>query len=443
MASNRKHTTFTTSTAAIAFGCALAASSAATAQAPTPPAEQPTAETPAAETPAAEAPAAVPAPGPAALAPTPPPPEPPQSLIADGQVPKGPIAPASAPAIPNIDYGARMRVGMKVQNPNTPDKLNDIGEQLDTDLLFSGQIHRYFKWTASLTLSYGGTAGASNNVNVQPLDVFAHIPVLPELNLMLGRMLVIADRFAPGGPWGMDEYFFAGFFPSGAPAVGKAGPGGRDVGATVWGAPFGGHAKYYLGVFNLADPASHPLYSGRVQVSLLGAEPAFNQRTTYYGTKDLISVGVGGQYQQDGSTRTDSSTTPPTVLTDTFKYVTADLTVEKTIEGAGTVSAVGAFNKFWGDYQPWKQSYLASFGYMLPQVVGIGKPRVTLRYQAGKSPAPGAKTSYVADAQLSYPVHAWFVRPMVGYRHGDMWSAASGSSQASNMVYFALQLWDP
>jgi hypothetical protein len=262
--------------------------------------------------------------------------------------------------------------------------------------------------------------------------------------LMMGRMLVMADRFAPGGPWGMDEYVFAGFFPLiGAPALPKGGPSGRDVGATAWGAPFGGHAKYYLGVFNLSDPASTPLYSGRVQVSLLGAEPGFNQRSTYYGTKELISVGVGGQYQKNGSTRTDSTTTPPTVLTDDYKYVTGDLTVEKNLTGVGTLSGIGAFSKYWGQYQPWKQSYLVSLGYMLPQTIGIGKPRVTVRYQGGKSPASGAKTSSVIDVQLSYNIHAWFARLMLGYRRGDTWLAATGASQASNMAYFALQLWDP
>jgi hypothetical protein len=405
-----------------------------------PPADQPPSE-PA----AAAAPAAAPAPAPEPMPPPAlPPPGPPQSLIADGEAPKGPIPAASPPTIPNIDYGARMRGGVKVQNPSSPDKLNDIGQQWDADLLMSGQIHRYFKWLASVTMSYTGSAGASNSINVVPLDVFAHFALMPEFNVMMGRMLVVADRFTPGGPWGQDNLTYPGFFPLvAAPAVPKSGPTGRDVGTTVWGALFEGHAKYYLGVFNLNDPASRPLYTGRVQASLLGAEPAFNQRATYYGTKDLISVGVGGQYQQDGSTRTDTTTTPPTVYVDDYKLMTGDLTFEKSLPDVGTISAIGAFTKYWGQYQPWKQSYLGEVGFMLPQPIGIGKPRLTLRYQGAKSPLDGAKTTYVIDAQVSYNIHAWYARLMLGYRRGDTWLAATGASQASNMVYFGIQLWDP
>ena len=452
MANRGNLNTFRTLIVATVFCWSFVASSMATAQTTAPTGEQPAAGAPAptseqsaVETSAAPVPAAMPMAMPAAPAP---PPGPPQSLIADGEAPKGPIAPAFPPAIPSADFGARMRGGLKVQNTSAPDKLNDFGEQWDADLMMSGQIHRYFKWVASVTLSYSGTAGASNSVNVQPCDVFAHFAAAPEFNIMMGRMLVIADRFSPGGPWGLDEFVFAGFFPLvGAPALPKAGPTGRDVGTTVWGAPLGGYTKYYLGVFNLNDPASRPLYTGRLQVNLIGPEPAFNHPATYYGAKDIVSVGVGGQYQKEGSTFTDSTTTPPTVLKDNYKYVTGDLTAEKTVSGVGTLSAIGGFSKYWGQYQPWKHSYLVSLGYMLPQNIGFGKPRVTVRYQGGKSPAADAKTSYVIDAQLGYSVHARFTHLMLGYRRGDTWtSLAAGTPRdmhASNMVYFGIQLWDP
>ena len=440
MANKKNLKTLIAVIATITFWGGLVTSSMATAQTSVSTSGQPADEASGAPTEQSEAsvaplPAAPPAAPPSGLA---------QSSIADGEVPKGPIAPAFPPAIPSIDYGTRMRMGMKVQNPNAPDKMNDIGEQMDADIMMSGQIHRYFKWTASVTMSYTGSAGASNAVTVQPLDVFAHLALLPEFNIMMGRMLVIADLFAPGGPWGQDNFVFAGFFPLvAAPALPKAGPTGRDLGTTVWGAPFDGHAKYYLGVFNLNDPASHPLYTGRLQVSLLSGLPNFNQRATYYGTKDLIVAGIGGQYQKNGSTRTDATTTPPTVFVDDFKLVTGDLTFEKSIHDVGTVSAIGAFTKYWGQYQPWKQSYLGEVGFMLGQTLGIGKPRLNLRYQGGKSPVTDAKTSYVIDTQLSYNVHAWYARLMVGYRRGDTWLAATGASQASNMVYLGLQLWDP
>jgi hypothetical protein len=372
------------------------------------------------------------------------PPPPPQSSIPDGEAPKKPVAPAFPPLIPGIDFGARLRAAIKVQSAEDPVKLDDVSEQLDADMYMSGQIHRMLKWQVGVTMGYTGAVGSSAVANVQLFEVIGRLEPLPEFNIWIGRMLVVADRFAPSGPWGMDEFFFPGFFPLvAAPALPKSGPLGRDVGATIWGAPLKGHLKYYLGAFNLYDVALNPLLAGRIQVSLLNPEPNFYHRTTYFGTKDLISVGVGGQFQKDGSVFTDATTTPPTVLTDDFAMVTADATIEKNIGESGTISAVGGFSKFSGDYQVWDNYWLASLGYMLPQTIGIGKLRTTLRYQRGLDTVDGAEASSVLDAQLSYNVHAWFARFALGYRRGDTFLRATMAKQASNMLYLGVTLADP
>ena len=424
----------------------------ASAQAPTPEAPATEAPTPATDAPAPEppAPATASAATEPALPPAAPPPEgPPPSAIPDGEAPTKPIPPAFAPAIPNIDFGGRLQTAIRLQNPNDPAKLNDVSQVLSADLLTSGQIHRYLKWQVSFTFSYAGTPGQASSVNVQPLDVLARIEPMPEFNVYLGRMLVVADRFAPSGPWGMDEFFFPGFFPLvAAPALPKAGAVGRDVGATVWGAPLKGHLKYYLAAFNLYDPLLNPLLTGRIQVSLLNGEPAFYHRTTYFGTKDLLSIGVGGQYQKDGSVQTVPTTTPPTVpLTDDYTNLTADLTFEKNIGDAGTLSVVGAYYKYGGDYQRWKNFAVGSLGYMLPRPVGIGKVRATVRYQRGMDAAPGADASSLLDAQLSYNIAAWYARFQLGYRHGDTYLAptamTAARTQPSNMLYFGVTLADP
>jgi hypothetical protein len=397
--------------------------------------------------------APAPPPAPAPIAPLPaaggPPGEPPPSSIPDGEAPAKPIPPAFPPAIPNIDFGGRLQTAIKLQNPDDPAKLNDVSQVLSGDLLTSGQIHRYLKWQLSMTFSYPATPGSSSGVTFAPLDVLARIELMPELNVYMGRMLVVVDRFAPSGPWGMDEFFFPGFFPGiGAPAMPKAGALGRDVGTTIWGAPLKGHVKYYLGAFNLYDPTLNPLLSGRLQVSLLNGEPNFYHRTTYYGTKDLISVGVGGQYQKQGSVQPVPVTTPPTVpLTDDYRSVTADLTVEKNVGNAGTVSLVGAYYKYDGDFNRWKNLLVASVGYMLPKPIGIGKVRATVRYQRALDITPGADTSSLLDAQLSYNVHAWFARFQLGFRHGDTYLAPTMTSaarlQANNIAYFGVTLADP
>jgi len=402
--------------------------------------------------PGAEPPAPKPtAPAPASEAPVAPPPAPgpPPSLIPDGEAPTKPIPPAPAPAIPNIDFGGRLQTAIKLQNPNDPSKMNDISEVLSADLLTSGQIHRFLKWQVSATFAYAGTAGQPSAVTFAPLDVIARIELMPEFNIYMGRMLVVVDRFGPSGPWGMDEFFFPGFFPGiNAPALPKAGAVGRDVGTTIWGAPLKGHVKYYLGAFNLYDPLLNPLLSGRLQVSLLNGEPNFYHRTTYFGTKDLLSLGIGGQFQKAGSVQNVPPATPPTVpLTDDYSNITADLTFEKNIGDAGTLSVIGSYFKYNGDFQRWKNMWLASVGYMLPKTIGIGKIRGTVRYQRGLDTTPGADASTLLDAQISYNVAAWYARFQVGYRHGDSYlvptATAPGRSQENNIAYFGVTLADP
>jgi hypothetical protein len=359
------------------------------------------------------------------------------------------MAPAFPPAIPNIDYGGRVRTALRFQSFEDPEKLDDVSQLLEADLYMSGQVHRTLKWQASITLSYSGNPGQPSTISANPLDLIARFEPIPEFNVYMGRMIVVVDRFAPSGPWGMDEYFFPGFFPFiGPPAMPKAGQTGRDVGVTVWGAPFKGHLKYYLGAFNLYDPTLNPLLSGRVQVSLLNGEPAYYHRTTYMGTKDVVSVGVGGQYQKEGSVQPVPVMTPPLEpLVDDYSAVTADLVVDKTLGDAGTVSVNGAYSKFSGDFQRWEDFMLASVGYLMPKPIGIGKPRIALRYQRALDPSPGAEASTLIDAQISYNVAAWFARFQLGYRRAESYlpgaMGAPGVKQPSNAVYIGMTVADP
>jgi hypothetical protein len=363
------------------------------------------------------------------------------------------MAPAFPPAIPNIDYGGRVRTAIRFQGTEDPEAFDDVGQILEADLYMSGQVHRMLKWQTSLTLSYSGNVGQASSVSAQALDLIARFEPIPEFNVYMGRMIVVVDRFAPSGPWGMDEFFFPGFFPfiGGPPAMPKAGQTGRDVGTTVWGALAGGHFKYYLGAFGLHDPALNPVLSGRLQLSLLNGEPAFYQRTTYFGTKDLVSIGVGGQYQTDGSIQPGPPPVPPappTVpLTDDFSTLTADLVVEKTLGDAGTVSFNGAYSKFSGDFQRWENFMLASVGYLMPKPIGIGKPRIALRYQRALDPSDSAEASTLIDAQISYNVAAWFSRFQLGYRRGESYlpgaMGAAGVKQPSNAIYVGMTVGDP
>ncbi len=362
--------------------------------------------------------------------------------IPPASAPKGPVAPAFPPAVPNIDYGGRMRIASLFSDGEGG--VGDVSMRVDADFYMSGQIQEVLKWLISATLSYGGVPGAPSTATFNLLDAIARIELSPWFNIYAGRLLVTADRFGQAGPWGMDEWLYPGIF-AGAPlATPKTGPVGRDVGFNVWGAPLGGHLKYYLGAYQLQDPTLRPLLSGRVQLSLLRPEPAFFHRNTYYGDGELISVGVGGQFQQDGSRQPAPSMPSADALvplTDDHAELNADVAIEKTIGGLGSLAINGAAYFFEGDFRAWESMFLGSIGLVLPPVIGVGKFRPSVRIQRAQSAAPGAGASHVIDGQLSYLIMHWFARAVVTYRHASL-DLGAGTAE-DDRVLLGIQLWDP
>lgn len=414
--------------------------------APVAPAEPAPAD-PEPEIPVAQEPSATPLPEPPAAAATPVAPVAPIS-IPDGEAPPAPVAPAFPPAIPNVDVAARLRTATRFQDYQDPESFGDISQQVDADFYANGQVHRMLKWQVGVTISYPGSPGSSNAITVAPLDIIARFEPLPEFNIYMGRMIVVADRYTPSGPWGMDEFFYPGVFPALPAALQKSGPTGRDLGVNIWGAPLGGHLKYYLGIYQLHDPNINPLLSGRLQLSLLSPEPAFYQRTTYFGTKDLVAFGIGGQYQKAGSVMTVptpmAGMMPVVPMTDDFSFFTADVTIDKVLGDSGTASLGGSYMMWKGDYNRWDNFFLASAGYLLPGVYGIGKIRFALRYQRGMATNDDAEASSIIDAQVSYNVMAWFARFQLGYRRIEQWiPGAPAQLQAGNQIYLGVTLADP
>jgi len=428
-----------------------------------PPADQPAATVTATPDPAAPARPPEAPPQQLSAAPAGPPPRPADApvQIPIGTTPRGPLPPAFPPLMPNIDYGGRVRAGLRFQSATDPASLNDVAQTIYADIYAGGQITPMWRWLLALTTNdYGGTTGATSTASISLLDGFVGFTPIPEFQVYLGRMLVMADRYAPSGPWGLDEWFYPGFFVGTPPAVPKAGPSGRDFGVTAWGAPLGGHMKYYLGAYQLQDPTLSPLYSGRVQVSLLSAEPNWFHRTTYYGDRDLVSVGLGGQYQRSGSVMAVpapmAGMMAATPLLDDYREVNADLIVEKRLGDSGAVSLEGAYYNFQGAYQPWKWSAVGAIAYNSPVLAGIGKLRPSFRFQQAEArqvTTSGASLdpTRVYDVQLTYSVMAWFAHIVVNYRHADVvYASPSNPSPASspaatkaNMIVLGVQLWDP
>lgn len=380
-----------------------------------------------------EAPAAVVAPTPEE--PTPPPaalqapadptaPPPPTEVAAVAVAVESP--PAEAPPaddLGDLKLGAWARADVVFSNGATaaPGNFPSGDEQDDTfstgefEFHAAGKVHKYVSLTLNLVASYSPEITSSVSV----MDGIIQIEPSPYFNVWLGRHLVSVDRSNFAGPYFMAPWFYPGFgFADGQVAVPRQGPYGRNDGVTVWGQIEGGLIKYFAGAFDLYDPGASPLYTGRISLSLLNPEPGFWGTATYHGM-DVLGIGVGAQYKNDGSTAPDVDGMPNPLGPDDYSEFNVDILFEKNLGDAGVLDLEGAFYKFNGDNEGTDSGWFALASYILPADVGGGKLQPLFRVQGATPTDDDADTSTLIDAQVNYLLNSYATRFSLGYRYGS------------------------
>jgi hypothetical protein len=245
-------------------------------------------------------------------------------------------------------------------------------------------------------------------------------------------MLVSSDRSNFSGPWFMSPWKYPGLYPGLPFPVGpKQGPQGRNNGATVWGEFMGAKLKYYAGVFDLNDANVSPLFTGRVNICLLGSESGFYHSSTYYGAQDIVAIGLGGQYQKNG--QRDGT---GLILGD-LKTFMADLLAEKNFGSAGVATFEGQYYKF-DQSDPFgrNHAYYVLASWLTPNKIGIGKLQPLVRWQQATAQLSGAPSFKMVDAYLTYVIDDYFLRAAVGFSHAE----DVGSIASSNAVYLGVQM---
>ncbi|MGK3995466.1 hypothetical protein [Sorangium sp. So ce1024] len=397
---------------------------------PEPEGEDPSLADPAAEpadespepAPSAEAPAGAAAPG-GAEGPGPAPQAPP----AEGEPWKNPISVA-----------AWARVGGRLQNPRARERMDRLLGDGELDLAFSGEINRFIGVQGAIVAQFGPTPTGGNIAGSATLrDAIAKIRFHDLLNVWIGRMIVPSDRSAFSGPWSMGPWNYPGFFePYAAPIGPRQGPLGRNDGVTAWGKVAGGLFKYYVGAFNLHDSSVRPLYTARLNLSLLDPEPAYYQRSTYLGEKEILALGVAAELQSEGSVESlpppAAGAPPGTPRKDTYGEVNADLLFEKNLGGAGTITLEGAVYKYLGEFERFDYSWFALASYLTPSNVGVGKLQPLVRLQQAKP--KGADPYVLIDAQVGYIIEGHAARVALGYQRSDL------SGEKGNALFFGVQV---
>ena len=329
------------------------------------------------------------------------------------------------------------RAALRAQNPNTRSKINDVGLEGEADVVLRGRLHPFLKWQAGFIGAFAPQT-AANSATL--LDLVAKLEFTEAFNLWVGRMSIPSDRASLSTVWAIAPWTLPGRYSVYAPyTAGNARPApgprqgdaDRGDGATMWGQLGGGTFKYYLGVFGLDQPETSPLYSARLALSLLNPEPGFRSSSAYFGTKDVLALGVGVQHRTGDSRPPALDATP----VGDFNELNADLLFEKGSANAGVLNVESSFAKLWGDNELASYQFFALVSYLVPVDIGIGRLQPLVRIQhAGKGSAVDAGDFTSIDAQLGYIIDGFHARVLGVYQYSKV------QGDIENAVLLGIQL---
>ena len=378
-------------------------------------------------------PAAPPAPPPPEAMPTPPPPAaPPPAVATEAKPPTSADAmPASRPEVlPPIDVGAWTRVGGVFQGGD-PSKLNDWHmDNAYIELHAGGKIHKKVGVTVNLNanmLGFGkpastpvataGDAQAAVGTTVAVEDAIISFDFADEFHVWAGHLLVPVDRANASGPFFMIPWNYPGFF-AGVSAP-KEGPSGRNNGTVIWGDISGGKLTYLAGVFDNGDIGTSPLFTGRLRLALLDPEPGFWGNASYFGDKDMLSIGVGGQFQKHGS----SSATDDKDWSD----LNADVLLEKKLPGGSFVTGEAAYYHY-GVLDGGISDMFYVLAAFASPTIGVGNIQPMVRYQYEKVKGGTGTNPWNIDGGLSYLIKGPALRVIATYSHTKVSDALTANS---------------
>lgn len=280
----------------------------------------------------------------------------------------------------SVDHGAT----------NGTDSSSDFSVS-NTRLYLSGRVNKFIG--ATFNTERTGADG------LRVMDAYAQFEFTPEFNIWAGRLLPASDRANLDGPFYLNVWEYP--FVSGYPNLAV----GRDNGVQAWGKLLDSKLTYVAGVFKGhnrvvggSNTADNPLYTGRLAYALWDPEPApaYYTGSTYYGSKDILTVGIAGMYQKDGVGVAASK--------GDYKGLSIDVLFEKklgadavTVEGAYYRTSLGALDC--GSGEPGapacpaagpndnvgglisSKAYLLTGAYLIGEQVGWGQFQPFARYQ--------------------------------------------------------------
>jgi hypothetical protein len=311
---------------------------------------------------------------------------------------------SAVPSIAQVTLGP-VTVGAGIQTSFThlgPDN----GSSSDTFSLDHARVYISGPVTDSISLMFNTDYSSADN-KLEILDAAAQFHFSDKVNIWAGRFLEPSDRANLAGPfysnlWGK----YTDGIQDGYPFVYQ----GRDNGVMYWG-DWTKKLKVSFGAFDGKSATGDPkvLVAGRVQFDFWDHEDGYYLNETYYGDKNLLSIG-GATNEQSGHTAT-----------------TVDFLMERKLPNKGVVSIESEYANYnrLGGYDPAYAKSQGGYGlgaYLFPKVVPIGKINgqfqilgkfADAQFTHGATPNYNQKTT---EINFNYIIKQFKARVMTFYR---------------------------
>ena len=261
-----------------------------------------------------------------------------------------------------FQIGAGFRATVALNENSAPDAGQDaLDINADNMRIYTvSQVHKNIQVEYNTEHS-GGT--------ITLLDAVAKFNFAP-IEIWVGRHLPPSDRANLDGPF----YLNAAYTYPMVQSFGNLGIfAGRDNGVSIHGDVGGGKIKWAYGAFEGlqggADLDDNLRHTARIDFALGDPEPGFYTGSTYFGAKNLTTIGLVWHREEDGvGTAADQGD---------FTGLSADILIERTLGSGAVVNLEGAYYDWDTDGKAdgtilQGDSFLALASYLMPGKTSIG-----------------------------------------------------------------------
>ncbi len=300
------------------------------------------------------------------------------------------------------DQSATFGLGLRTSYDSNGGDGQATGQSFNVDNL---RLYTNFSLSKTIKATFNTEYNSATNA-VSVLDAYAQIEPMQEFNFWVGRLLPPSDRANMDGPFYINVWSYPGI----ASVYPEQYLDGRDQGATVWGVVADQRLTYAVGGFqgressavnnNGRGGSKNLMYTARLNYNFWDTmlDPAYYASSTYYGTKDVLALGLAGMNQKNG-------VSTATGVNADYKAWNVDFLMEKKVLDGGAFTVEGAYYKVdtqntldsycsvtattdcWGGAVAQGTSHLGTVEFLFPQKVGWGKIQPFYRYQDFKPDA--------------------------------------------------------